>query len=212
MHCSWIQAPHSQIWFGQCTPKGEFFFLQHFICSIISDAYIWFWSSSLVSVFLISFSLPSILQVQRSLAAPVLSKTDDEVQPKVAQAAPGLSRVLARVLNAVDSKENEAETGHPCTDLDNTKDIKPAGKTQRLCGWVSSMGKNGGQGLDTKKEYLKSFSLKFWITCHKSLIQFNHMREGTALYFLSTRLSCQSTAVQVSTVKLINSVFAATGA
>lgn len=126
------------------------FFLQHFICSFISDALIWFWSSSLVSIFLISFSLPFILQVQRSLAAPVQSKTDDEVQPKAAQAAPGLSRVLARVLNATDSKENEAETEHPCTDLvDNTKDNTPAGKTQRSC--VSSMGKNGGKGLVTKR-------------------------------------------------------------
>ncbi|XP_030250104.1 DNA repair and recombination protein RAD54B [Sparus aurata] len=75
------------------------------------------------------FGLVNALQkVQRSLAAPVQSKTDDEVQPKAAQAAPGLSRVLARVLNATDSKENEAETEHPCTDLvDNTKDNTPAG-------------------------------------------------------------------------------------
>ncbi|XP_053182947.1 DNA repair and recombination protein RAD54B [Scomber japonicus] len=58
-------------------------------------------------------------KVQRSLAAPAPIKTGCDVQPKAAQAAPALSRALARVLNA--SKENEAETENPNTATeDNT--------------------------------------------------------------------------------------------
>lgn len=74
--------------------------------------------------------IPSLLQVQRSLAAPAPIKTGCDVQPKAAQAAPALSRALARVLNA--SKENEAETENPNTATEEcTGDSGAAGKTSR---------------------------------------------------------------------------------
>lgn len=53
-----------------------------------------------------------------------------EVQPKAVQAAPVLSRALARVLNAAESKENEAEE-HSDHDMgESPKDTKPSGKIQ----------------------------------------------------------------------------------
>lgn len=66
--------------------------------------------------------------MQRNLAAPVLSNTECNVQPK---AAPALSRALARVLGAVESKENEAE--HHNNGLEeHTKDNRAAGKLLRF--------------------------------------------------------------------------------
>lgn len=50
----------------------------------------------------------ALYKVQRSLSAPVLNKTGGNVLPKATQDAPALSRVLARVLSATESKENEA--------------------------------------------------------------------------------------------------------
>lgn len=71
------------------------------------------------------------MQVQRSLAAPALSKTEPEVHLQAGPAAPALSRALARVLSATESKENEAETEHLTTGLEeNTKDKRAAGKTK----------------------------------------------------------------------------------
>lgn len=78
----------------------------------------------------------SLEQVQRSLAAPVLSKTELEVQTPKSQtvtAAPALSRALARVLSATESKENEAERRHPDSCLDDHTTRNEAGKTQWLC-------------------------------------------------------------------------------
>lgn len=44
---------------------------------------------------------------------------------------PGLSRALARVLSATESKENEAETECPnAATGEDTEDNRPAGKTQ----------------------------------------------------------------------------------
>ncbi|KAM3614108.1 uncharacterized protein V6R79_010340 [Siganus canaliculatus] len=48
-------------------------------------------------------------KVQRSLTLSGLKQTESVLQPAAAQAAPGLSRALARVLCAVESKENESE-------------------------------------------------------------------------------------------------------
>ncbi|XP_034030765.1 DNA repair and recombination protein RAD54B [Thalassophryne amazonica] len=48
-------------------------------------------------------------KVHRSPAAPALSTLDCDVQPRPGQAAPALSRALALVLSATESKENEAE-------------------------------------------------------------------------------------------------------
>ncbi|XP_029308244.1 DNA repair and recombination protein RAD54B [Cottoperca gobio] len=60
-------------------------------------------------------------KVQRSLAAPAPSKTEYDAQP-----APALSRALARVLSAAESKENETE--HPNTGSEEyTEDNGPAG-------------------------------------------------------------------------------------
>ncbi|GLD63634.1 DNA repair and recombination protein RAD54B [Lates japonicus] len=55
----------------------------------------------------------ALKKVQRSLAAPPPSKTGCDVQAKAAEDAPALSRALARVLNATESKENEAEMEYP---------------------------------------------------------------------------------------------------
>ncbi|MED6267996.1 hypothetical protein CHARACLAT_017803 [Characodon lateralis] len=49
-------------------------------------------------------------KVQRSLSAPVVNKTAFSVQAQTGQTAPGLSKALARVLSATESKENEEET------------------------------------------------------------------------------------------------------
>lgn len=69
-------------------------------------------------------------KVQRTLTVPVLFNTESEVRPKAVQAAPALSRALARVLNATESKENEREEKHSDTDVEeNTKSTKPSGKT-----------------------------------------------------------------------------------
>ncbi|KAG7242029.1 hypothetical protein INR49_024074 [Caranx melampygus] len=66
-------------------------------------------------------------KVQRSLAPPALSKTECDVQPKPARAAPALSRALARVLSATESKENEAETEYPDSgNRDYAEDNRPA--------------------------------------------------------------------------------------
>lgn len=56
-------------------------------------------------------SLLLVLQVQRTLIAPAA-----DVQPRAAQAAPALSRALARVLSATDSKENEAHPNNAAED------------------------------------------------------------------------------------------------
>ncbi|XP_075965753.1 DNA repair and recombination protein RAD54B [Anarhichas minor] len=67
-------------------------------------------------------------KVQRSLAAPAQSKTVCDVQPKAAQPAPALSRALARVLSAAESKENEAESEHPDNGSEeHTENNRPAG-------------------------------------------------------------------------------------
>ncbi|XP_074509839.1 DNA repair and recombination protein RAD54B [Sebastes fasciatus] len=67
-------------------------------------------------------------KVQRSLTAPAQSKTEYEVQPKAAQPAPALSRALARVLSAAESKENEAETERPnAVSEEYREDNRPAG-------------------------------------------------------------------------------------
>ncbi|KAA8591594.1 hypothetical protein FQN60_016968 [Etheostoma spectabile] len=70
-------------------------------------------------------------KVQKSLAAPAQSKTEYDVQFKAAQPAPALSRALARVLSAAESKENEAEREHANTGLaENTEDNRPAASQQ----------------------------------------------------------------------------------
>nr|XP_046254713.1 DNA repair and recombination protein RAD54B isoform X2 [Scatophagus argus] len=67
-------------------------------------------------------------KVQRSLSTPAPSKAKYDVKPRAAQAAPSLSKALARVLSAVESKENEAESEHPNPGLEEyTKDNRPAG-------------------------------------------------------------------------------------
>uniref|UniRef100_UPI0037E8DD17 DNA repair and recombination protein RAD54B n=1 Tax=Semicossyphus pulcher TaxID=241346 RepID=UPI0037E8DD17 len=67
-------------------------------------------------------------KVQRSLAAPAQTKTENDVQPKAAQPAPALSRALARVLSTTDSKENETGTEHPDNGSEEFKeDNRPAG-------------------------------------------------------------------------------------
>lgn len=76
-------------------------------------------------------------QVQRSLAAPVPSKIGKEVQtaePQTVTAAPALSRALARVLGATESKENEAERRRADSSLD-----EEAGKTQLPCDFTTSL-------------------------------------------------------------------------
>lgn len=77
------------------------------------------------SFYLIVFFCFTSGQIQRSLAAPVLSKTEKEVQSQTFSAAPALSRVLTRVLNATESKENEPGARHPTEE--------EAGKSQRFC-------------------------------------------------------------------------------
>ncbi|XP_028985049.1 DNA repair and recombination protein RAD54B [Betta splendens] len=58
--------------------------------------------------------LGSVLdKVQRSLAGPVQCKTEFVVKPNPAQPAPALSKALARVLGATETKENEAEPEYP---------------------------------------------------------------------------------------------------
>ncbi|XP_056299659.1 DNA repair and recombination protein RAD54B isoform X2 [Pseudoliparis swirei] len=62
-------------------------------------------------------------KVQRSLPAPAC-----DVQPKVAQPAPVLSRALARVLSAAESKEKEAESEHASKGSEeHREDNRPAG-------------------------------------------------------------------------------------
>lgn len=80
------------------------------------------------------------MQIQRSLAAPAPVKTEYEIQP-----APALSKALARVLSATESKENEAEAGPSNAGLEEftEDDNRPASKTQRfVAGIVPSMFKN----------------------------------------------------------------------
>eukprot|EP00066_Takifugu_rubripes_P014692 XP_011603958.1 PREDICTED: DNA repair and recombination protein RAD54B [Takifugu rubripes] len=75
-------------------------------------------------------SLCNTLQkVQRNLtAAAVVCNVEREVRPKAVRAAPVLSRALARVLNATESKENEAEEEHSDHDMgESPKDTKPSG-------------------------------------------------------------------------------------
>ncbi|KAK2844547.1 hypothetical protein Q5P01_011206 [Channa striata] len=73
---------------------------------------------------------PVLDKVQRSLAGPILSKTECADQPKAAQPAPALSRALARVLSATESKENEAGTEDPeNASGDYPEDSKAAGVT-----------------------------------------------------------------------------------
>ncbi|XP_027143114.1 DNA repair and recombination protein RAD54B [Larimichthys crocea] len=67
-------------------------------------------------------------KVQKSLAAPAQSKTEYEAQPKAAQPATALSKALARVLCATESKENEAKTEDPNNGSEEyTEDSGPAG-------------------------------------------------------------------------------------
>lgn len=75
------------------------------------------------------FFLLTLPKVQRTLTVPILFNTECEVRPKDVQAAPALSRALARVLNATESKENEREEEHSDTDVgERTKGKKPSGK------------------------------------------------------------------------------------
>lgn len=75
------------------------------------------------------YNFPYVLKVQRNLTAAVVCNAECEVRPKAVQAAPVLSRVLARVLNATESKENEAEEQHSDHDMgESLKDTKPSGK------------------------------------------------------------------------------------
>ncbi|KAG8010081.1 DNA repair and recombination protein RAD54B [Nibea albiflora] len=72
-------------------------------------------------------------KVQRSLAAPAQSKTEYEAQPKAAQPATAVSKALARVLCATESKENEAKTENPDNGSEEyTGDSRPADGVQ-LC-------------------------------------------------------------------------------
>lgn len=72
-----------------------------------------------------------MLKVQRNLTAAAVCNVESEVRPKAVQAAPVLPRVLVRVLNATESKENEAEEEHSDHDMgESPKDTKPSGKIQ----------------------------------------------------------------------------------
>ncbi|KAK5605861.1 hypothetical protein CRENBAI_004772 [Crenichthys baileyi] len=62
-------------------------------------------------------------KVQRSLSAPVVNKTACSVQAQTGQTAPGLSKALARVLSATESKENEEETKYEDSTGDCAEDI-----------------------------------------------------------------------------------------
>lgn len=80
----------------------------------------------------IHFPLSSLLflEIKRSLAAPALSNTENELQPRGLPEAPALSRALARVLSTTESKENEAEAQYPNTALgEYAKDNRSAGTT-----------------------------------------------------------------------------------
>lgn len=111
------------------------------LCSTLQKVKYWLYFTSYIYVYFFSlFYLWLILfvsshspKVQRTLAVPVVFNTDCEVRPKGVQAAPALSRALARVLNATESKENEREEEHSDTDVEDcTKGTKPSGKTQIL--------------------------------------------------------------------------------
>lgn len=93
----------------------------------------------LQSFSLYKFSFPLVLQIQRSLAAPAQSKTENDVQPKAVQPAPALSRALARVLSATESKENDAETEHPNME-EFKEDNRPAGETQIFVAKITMTG------------------------------------------------------------------------
>lgn len=55
------------------------------------------------------------------------------MRPKAVHAAPALSRALARVLNATESREKEREEEHSDNDMeDSTKAAEASGKTQIL--------------------------------------------------------------------------------
>ncbi|XP_026173424.1 DNA repair and recombination protein RAD54B [Mastacembelus armatus] len=72
-------------------------------------------------------------KVQRSLAGPTLSKTERAIQAKSAHPDAVLSRALARVLSATESKENENETESPDTGSgDHAEDNRPAGGCSHL--------------------------------------------------------------------------------
>nr|XP_019965375.1 PREDICTED: DNA repair and recombination protein RAD54B-like isoform X1 [Paralichthys olivaceus] len=67
-------------------------------------------------------------KVQRSLSVPALSETRCDVQPKAAPAAPALSKALARVLSATESKENDDNMEYPDTgSKDYAEDNRTAG-------------------------------------------------------------------------------------
>ncbi|XP_078143332.1 DNA repair and recombination protein RAD54B [Centroberyx gerrardi] len=66
-------------------------------------------------------------KVQRSLTAPAVSKAGLDVQPS-AGPDPGMSRALARVLSAAESKENETDTEYLHTTTEEyAEDNRPAG-------------------------------------------------------------------------------------
>lgn len=69
-------------------------------------------------------SLIHILQVQRSLSAVVVNKSTCSVPGQTGQTASGLSKVLARVLTATESKENEDEAKYE----DCTEDVNVSGE------------------------------------------------------------------------------------
>lgn len=72
-----------------------------------------------------------VLKVQRNLPAAAVCNAEREVRPKAVPAAPVLLKALARVLNATESKENEAEEEHSDHDMgESPKDTKPSGKIQ----------------------------------------------------------------------------------
>ncbi|XP_054477291.1 DNA repair and recombination protein RAD54B [Anoplopoma fimbria] len=117
-------------------------------------------------------------KVQRSLAAPAQSKTAYDVQPKAAQPAPALSRALARVLSAAESKENEAETEHPSNGSgEHTEDNRPAGVDGYPQPPVSSLCVTGAVGSGCSQDGARYFSV-MWCKASKK----KHKRwEGDAV-------------------------------
>ncbi|XP_031155038.1 DNA repair and recombination protein RAD54B [Sander lucioperca] len=124
-------------------------------------------------------------KVQKSLAALAPSKTEYDVQPKAAQPAPALSRALARVLSAAESKENEAEREYANTGSDEyTEDNRPAGvngsgssQTPQPC--VGSVYVSGAAGSDSgcSQDGVRYFSV-MWCKASKK----KHKRwEGDAV-------------------------------
>ncbi|XP_038146971.1 DNA repair and recombination protein RAD54B [Cyprinodon tularosa] len=66
-------------------------------------------------------------KVHRSLSASVVTKTTCSVQAETSQAPPGLSKVLARVLSATETKENLIETKYEDSTSDHTEDVNLSG-------------------------------------------------------------------------------------